>query len=98
MGNPVNMYYIGSELLTHYNANVHNFHLETNEMWNFEERFSIINQYSVFSLKTSTVFLILHSHCVTVFYTLEIKSKFYLCVLKWNLSHKRGRDSSTKQK
>ena len=50
MGNPVNMYYIGSELLTHYNANVHNFHLETNEMWNFEERFSIINQYSVFSL------------------------------------------------
>ena len=50
MGNPVNMYYIGSELLTHYNANVHNFHLETNEMWNFEERFSIVNQYSVFSL------------------------------------------------
>ena len=57
MGNPVNMYYIGSELLTHYNANVHNFHLETNEMWNFEERFSIINQYCVFSLKCLQVII-----------------------------------------
>ena len=65
MGNPVNMYYIGSELLTHYNANVHNFHLETNEMWNFEERFSIINQYCVFSLIQGNEFKLGTDHTQT---------------------------------